>query len=312
MSTTEQRLNTKWRWLLAAVLMLAASYVLAVNVDKLQASFVALANADLTLTVLAFAIMLATFCIAALVYQLLALRPLRFTRTVCVEMAAASVNRLLPAGAAGLGLLGLYLYRQKHNAAQATAIVTANNLLGIIAHVLLLGGVSLAVPSVWGVFSQYAHVGVSWPVLIVIFIVVLGVFTSPLRHKLSKFMKHIGQSLHAYIHQPAKIAAVILLDMLLAIIYTTVFYITIQAVGAHVSPVECFVAFSIGMLAATITPTPGGLVGAEAGLFAGLSAYGVAAPDALAATLLFRLLTAWLPALPGLAALLYARRQNWL
>jgi uncharacterized protein (TIRG00374 family) len=64
------------------------------------------------------------------------------------------------------------------------------------------------------------------------------------------------------------------------------------------------------MLASTATPTPGGLVGAEAGLFAGFVAYGVSAPMAGAAVLLYRFVTYWLPLLPGVLALFLARRRR--
>ena len=65
-----------------------------------------------------------------------------------------------------------------------------------------------------------------------------------------------------------------------------------------------------GMLAGTATPTPGGLVGAEAGLFTGFTAYGVSVLDAGAAVLLFRLVTYWLPLFPGLLALLAGRKNG--
>jgi len=41
---------------------------------------------------------------------------------------------------------------------------------------------------------------------------------------------------------------------------------------------------------------------------AGLVAYGVAAPSALAVALLYRLLTYWLPLGPGLLVFLFTRR----
>jgi len=64
------------------------------------------------------------------------------------------------------------------------------------------------------------------------------------------------------------------------------------------------------MLASTATPTPGGLVGAEAGLFAGFVAYGVASPTAGAAVLLYRLVTYCCRLFPGAVALLLARNSK--
>jgi hypothetical protein len=46
-------------------------------------------------------------------------------------------------------------------------------------------------------------------------------------------------------------------------------------------------------------PTPGGLGAVEAAYIAGLTSAGVSAPISVSATLLFRLLTFWLPTIPG-------------
>jgi undecaprenyl-diphosphatase len=70
-----------------------------------------------------------------------------------------------------------------------------------------------------------------------------------------------------------------------------------------------FIIFSIGVLAGTVTPTPGGVVGAEAGLAAALVAYGVPAASAIAIALLYRLVTYWLPMVPGFVVFLAIRKK---
>ena len=58
------------------------------------------------------------------------------------------------------------------------------------------------------------------------------------------------------------------------------------------------------------TPTPGGLAGVEAGMVAGLLAMQVDEVSAVAAVLAFRFVTFWLPLIPGVFALLYARKKK--
>jgi len=41
-------------------------------------------------------------------------------------------KRLLPSGIGSLGLNGVYLYKRKHTVAEATVVVSTNNLLGIV------------------------------------------------------------------------------------------------------------------------------------------------------------------------------------
>jgi uncharacterized protein (TIRG00374 family) len=56
--------------------------------------------------------------------------------------------------------------------------------------------------------------------------------------------------------------------------------------------------------------TPGGLGFVEAGLTGTLALAGVAAPDAVLATLVFRLVSFWLPLPVGVAALFGYRRRH--
>jgi uncharacterized protein (TIRG00374 family) len=85
----------------------------------------------------------------------------------------------------------------------------------------------------------------------------------------------------------------------------------LRAVGADPRPSLVLLAYTAGELLALIPFTPGGLGFVEAGLVGTLTLAGVPGPDALAATLLYRLVAYWLP-LPagGVAYLLFRRRYS--
>jgi len=83
----------------------------------------------------------ATYAAAAAVYVLLALQPLRYFRTYMVQLASMFANRLLPAGIGAISVNYAYLRRNHHTKTQASAVVTSNNLLGFVGHMLLLVGV---------------------------------------------------------------------------------------------------------------------------------------------------------------------------
>jgi uncharacterized protein (TIRG00374 family) len=72
------------------------------------------------------------------------------------------------------------------------------------------------------------------------------------------------------------------------------------AVGAPMSPGIVFASFVFASVIATLAWVPGGLGTFEGTCVALLSAHGVAVEAALAATLLLRGFTFWLPMLPGL------------
>ena len=85
----------------------------------------------------------------------------------------------------------------------------------------------------------------------------------------------------------------------------------LRAVGASPRPSLVMLAYASAELLAQVPFTPGGLGFVEAGLVGTLTLAGVAGPAALAATLLYRLVSYWLP-LPvgGVAYLLFRHRYG--
>jgi uncharacterized protein (TIRG00374 family) len=69
----------------------------------------------------------------------------------------------------------------------------------------------------------------------------------------------------------------------------------LRAIGADARPSVVVLAYAASRLLALIPATPGGLGFVEAGLVGTLTLAGVSGPDALAATLLYRLASFWLP-----------------
>jgi uncharacterized protein (TIRG00374 family) len=83
----------------------------------------------------------------------------------------------------------------------------------------------------------------------------------------------------------------------------------LRAVGAAPMPSLVLLAYTAAELLALIPLTPGGLGFVEAGLVGTLSLAGVSGKDALAATLLYRLVSYWLPLPAGAGAYLLFRRR---
>ena len=82
------------------------------------------------------------------------------------------------------------------------------------------------------------------------------------------------------------------------------------AAGIHLPLAALFIIFTFGISLGTATPTPGGLGGFEAGLFAGLVAYHVPSGPALAIALLYRLISYWLVLVIGAIAFTVGQRQG--
>jgi uncharacterized protein (TIRG00374 family) len=83
----------------------------------------------------------------------------------------------------------------------------------------------------------------------------------------------------------------------------------LRAVGAVPRPALVLLAYAAAQLLALVPITPGGVGFVEAGLVGTLTLAGVPAQDALAATLLYRLVSYWLPLPAGAVAYLLFRRR---
>ena len=76
--------------------------------------------------------------VAAYSYIKLSFFPLGVIKSTIVQVAANTMNRILPAGLGALGTLYDFLVRSKNTKTQALALVAINNILGLIAGVVTL------------------------------------------------------------------------------------------------------------------------------------------------------------------------------
>lgn len=308
-----QKLDRKhartWRVVTTVLLVALALIVLQKNRKVVSSSLTLTAHANFAWAGVSVLLMAVTFCLAATIYGLLALRPLRYLQTLLVEVAAAFVGRLLPAGIGGLGLNGVYLYKRKHTAAEATVVTSVNNLIGMCTHVLLICLILVFRPHVLSQLLDHEHVGHIWEWVGVAILLVLLLFSyPPVRHRIRSFAGNLLVSVRK--EKLKSVSLSIALSALLTAAYTLILFCTSRAVGVHLSLAQIFIAFTVGVFVGTVTPAPGGLIGTEAGLFSAFVSFGISNPNAGAAVLLFRLVTYWLPLLPGALALAVARDKK--
>jgi undecaprenyl-diphosphatase len=296
--------------MLLLLFFLLLLYVIVPRIGNLSDSWRVLGGVQPEWVVGSSVLVVYTYLLAAAMYMLLAAKKLRFGTTFGVQVASAFANRLLPAGLGGLTLNVQYLRKSNHTLAQSIAVAGTINLLGLIGHVLLLlavlivGGASLM--SMHSPFDTHA-----WVVVLVTAIILT--LTMALFNKFRLNAYRLIIEVLAYVTSYRKrlraFAAALCCSMLLTAAYVGVLYMCLHGLGIELSPLNTFIVFTLGIAAGTITPTPGGLGGTEAGLFAGLVAYQVPSSDALAAVLLFRMLTYWLPLLPGFVLFVSVRKR---
>lgn len=227
-----------------------------------------------------------------------------FLRTVLAQVAGSFVKLVAPAAVGGVALNTRFLQRQGVRPGLAVASVGASQLFGLGSHVLLLlsfGYLTGTEKTPEMTPSRTVIAG-----LLTVAVLVLVVTAVPF---LRKFVASRVRALFAgvvprmldVLQRPQKLMTGIGGMLLLTTCFVMCLDASIRAFGGggSISYASIAVVFLAGNALGSAAPTPGGVGAVEATLTAGLVLVGLDKEIALSAVLLFRLMTFWLPVLPG-------------
>lgn len=312
MQQTINRTTIRNRLVMLAVGVLAL-YVILPQISGFEQSFAVVKSADLLLVAWAITFSLLTFIAAAATYWVLALHPLIYWRTVLAQMAAMFINRLLPAGIGGIGANYVYLRKARHSLPEAASVVTANNLIGLTGHLFITAILSVIfydqLPQL-APDSLQRNAAFLGAVIILTALCVGFAFT--FRGRLLTKLIAIATQLVAFRRRPKKIMIALGTSITMTLCNVICLWFCAQALGADFSIVQALLVFTLGVIVGTATPTPGGLGGVEAGLVAGMLAYGVPSHVALAIALTYRFITYWFSMAIGAVAFTVCRRKKYM
>jgi uncharacterized membrane protein YbhN (UPF0104 family) len=238
---------------------------------------------------------------------------LRFGRTLLVQIAASFVTLVAPATVGGVALNARYLQRAGVPPALAVASVGVSQAVGLVVHVVLLAlFVFLTGTSTNPAFSvpgwAYIIVGAAVALLALIFVLPRG--RGWLRSRVRPLITETLPRLLEVLQRPRKLAEGLGGTVLLSAAYVLCLWAAVQAFGGHVDIATVAVVYLAGSAIGSAAPTPGGLGAVEAALSAGLTAAGLPSVTAVSAVLLFRLMTFWVPVLPGWIAFSVLQRRQ--
>jgi glycosyltransferase 2 family protein len=301
-----------WRLLFQIAVLVAAAFVLWPQFARFRGFSQALRHVDVAWLLAAAAFTCMNYVFAALTYKLLTPKRLRYGRTLLMQVATSFANRLLPAGIGAMSVNERYLEKSgRLSPAQAVSLVTANQLVGFVAYSLIwavvIVGFRADLPRLH-FRAAYAFV-IAAAVLLLIF---FRLFFGHMFGKITKFAKHTLRALFGLARRPGRLGLAICASAGITLSHAVAFYLSTRAAGLEVSYVHvlliCLGSFAVN----AISPTPGGLGALEAAMVASLVSLHVPGPEALVAVLCYRLVTFWLPILPGYALLQVALRRRWL
>ena len=145
---------------------------------------------------------------------------------------------------------------------------------------------------------------------IVIIMFSIAAFRNWLINKARPLIDQIGPTLAIIVQQPQRLLSSIASSLVLNFSYIISFYAALNAFGSDISIATAAFVYLAGATIGQAAPTPGGIGAVEAALVAGLTAAGVPSGTALSGVLLYRVVTFWLPVLPGWYAFVNLQRKN--
>ncbi len=289
-----------------------AIYILLPQIGSFQALLGALRGASWSWLSVAFVSGLLTAPAAGLSYWGSARRSLPIIQASAVQLASAFTGRLTPAGAGGIGLNMLFMERAGMTRQEAVSAAALNMAGGAIVHAALFF-IAAAVLGL-GTLRHGIEIPTSWPILGAVLGVLVAaglLLTTPFgRRRVVKPAVEVGRTLVETIRRPVRAAALFGGSAGVTVFNALAFVATVQAFGSDISALQVAAVYVGGTAIASAAPTPGGLGAVEAALVAGLTGVGMVSEPAVAAVLSFRLLTFWLPILPGMATYRVLQHRN--
>jgi uncharacterized protein (TIRG00374 family) len=229
------------------------------------------------------------------------------------QLASSFSNRVTPAKVGGMATNVRFLQKQDLTLPMAASAVGLNTVAGLLVHASLLvligfvasRDVTLPLPD-----AKTTAVVVTVLILVSGLIMILPVGRMLLTKYLLPALRAGASAIAAIAKTPTKLLALFAGSAIVTLSYTIAMIASLNAFGADVPVATAAVIYLAGAAVATAAPTPGGIGATEAALIAGYTVVGVDASTAFGAVLLFRLMTFWLPILPGWLALVWLNRSG--
>jgi len=176
-------------------------------------------------------------------------------------------------------------------------------LLAVIASLGVLAALHALGPAIMGAVGVFSLAAIGIPATVLLFRNRLR--KTPLNYlrrspTVTFLLDAIATAPSALVRNPRLIGATLFLQLSVFLLDAATLYVMLLATGIAAAPAGVFASFIMACVAATIGPMPLGLGTFEAVCVTMLTLTGVPLEAALAATLLLRGLTFWLPMLPGL------------
>lgn len=239
-----------------------------------------------------------------------------FRRTVVAQVAGSFVKIVTPAAVGGVALNTRFLQRAGVRPGLAVASVGASQLFGLGAHILLLlsfGYLTGTEKSTSLTPSRTVIAGLLTVAVLALVVTAIPFLRKFVVTRLRSLFAGVVPRMLDVLQRPMKLLTGIGGMLLLTGVFVMCLDASIRAFdngNQQLSYASIAVVFLAGNALGSAAPTPGGVGAVEGALTLGLLAVGLPKEVAAPAVLLYRLLTLWLPVLPGWLSFSHLTRKG--
>ncbi|WP_234341764.1 lysylphosphatidylglycerol synthase domain-containing protein [Streptomyces sp. NRRL S-646] len=290
-----------WQTAAALVLTAGAAALAARHWAVLDSGADRLAAADRGWLLLAALLTLLTWGCAALAQQGAVREALPAGRLLTVQFAASAANHLLPAGL-GAGAVNVrFLMRCGLAPGRAATALAVKSTAGAVVRVALMAVLALACPGVLRLppvggpklLAGALAAAAALPVAVLLV----------RRTRLRRALACAAADVRAVHENPRRAVALWGGSLAFAALHTAVVVAVVHALDVPLPAGRIALAYLAASSAAVLLPTPGGLGSLDAALAWALTTAGAPGSASVSVVLGYRLLTVWLPLVPGLLVL---------
>ena len=240
---------------------------------------------------------------------------LRLSHTLQAQVAGDFATLVSPPTLGSIAINVRYLQKSGLHPALAAASVGVSGVMTFVVHIALLLGFGIAA----GTAADFTFDPPRIAVIIVAGVAVLALaliaiprVRKEIARRVLPLVREVVPRLVTVAQRPAKLVEGLGGILLLNLSYIAVLFACVSAFGGSMSVALVAVVYLAGATIGQAAPTPGGLGAVEAALAAGLTAAGLDAGTAVSAVLLYRLITFWIPTIPGYWAFTKLTREGLL
>jgi uncharacterized membrane protein YbhN (UPF0104 family) len=294
--TAALRRHAPWQAAVTLVVLVCAALLARHHWPLIESAAARLADADPSWLLLAATATVSTWVCSALAQQGAVPEPLPGGRLVAAQFAASAANHLLPAGV-GAGAVNLrFLTRCGLSMTRSATALAVKATAGAVSRGALIALLTLAGPGL-------LHLPRASAVVVAVAVLSAGVIVVPLCRPLRRAVQSALADVRAVHRLPGRAAALWGGSLAFASLHSLVVIAVTRSLGLALPPGRVALAYLAASSAAVLLPTPGGIGTLDAALALALTLAGAPGGLAASAVLGYRLLTVWLPLVPGLVAL---------